>query len=233
MYNNVLGGTFGSIIGNGRGDWSGTVISGNVLYNPISQPGAGVLIKQNQFVTGTPPINHVPDPVDSGGSGASGSGGQYGNGGGGDQTGNGQTGGSTGNTAGDGTTPSDVPATLTAAAEISAATFNSSSGATVAADGTVSANGGNWIRFDRIDFGTGVKKLQMQLAAARRRPACQAALDTLDGRVLGSLSAGPGKHRGARHTQTAHVGKVTGVHALYLVFSGKRGPINLDWFSFK
>lgn len=126
------------------------------------------------------------------------------------------------------------PTTHAASSDIAAGAFDSMSGVQADSTGFI-AGSGSWVQYALVDFGTtGVKTVQMQLAALAKKMnlRVQLRLDSPTGPVLATLQIPGGKHGMAPHTQRAPVRKVTGVHALYLLFSGRTGQANVSSFSF-
>ena len=219
VYNNVLAGWMASVTGNGRGDWGGTAINNNTLYGPILQPGGGVAMYANAFSGGAPrialPPTPAPDVLPSYGRAQAGASGSS----------------STGSASG--TVPADAanPAPISAFGTVVAASFTSISQGTSNADGSVALPPGASISFGQLDFGAGARVLQMELlaAAGSRGLRVEFRLDTPTGQLLAALSP-----RGRKpHLQSARVrGKVNGVHAVYILVTGKAGQAQLGTFSF-
>lgn len=278
VYNNVLAGNGGSVVGNNGGDWSGTTIHDNILYGGINGAGGGYSAWNNSFRQGSPNLNvppppsvpppppaptpgptPTPTPTGGGSSGNTGNGsasgnqsGGYvsnGNGGGGNNSGGNSSG--AGNTGGSSSTgasssgsfvgplrnrPSFVGPTVpkTVLTQIKAASFDSVSGAQTAANGSVSASGGNWLRYSKLNFGGGVNAVEMQLVAAAQRAGLQIQLrlDGLNGPVVGTIHTPTGKSKPTTRIQTARVRKITGVHDLYVVFVGRKGQVDINWLQF-
>jgi len=131
-----------------------------------------------------------------------------------------------------GSPPASAPPS--AASVLAASTFSSASGAQIAPNGSVSAAGGDWIGYGAIDFGTGVKSIQMQLVALTRKLGLriQLRLDSLSGTLIGTLSPSGGRRGMVLHTQKASTRHITGIHALYLVVVGRKGQIAIESFTF-
>ena len=253
VQNNILSGSLNSLSGNGQGDWAGTVVSGNVLYGSIYGEGRGASMSGNSFGTGTPSIPTIPDPPldpswfpptggnaggSSGGSGGS-SGGSSG-GGSGRSTGGGKgTPGGTptpapGPTGDPGVATAPPPVTISAVSTIAAASCTAASGAQTSADGSAVVSAGSWLKFAQVNFGAGVRSLRAAVSAARRAGLrMEIRLDSPTGRILGAMAVPGGRRGRALHAQSASLRRVTGVHDLYLVFTGSRsGQVTLNTFIF-
>ena len=63
---NQLAGWVGSIVGSWNGDWSGTTIAGNALYNPTAATGWGDAVYGNASMGGTPQPHPAPAPAPPG-----------------------------------------------------------------------------------------------------------------------------------------------------------------------
>lgn len=231
IYNNFLAGDAASVLGNGRGDWQGTVITGNTIYNGIVSPGAGAQVYGNQGAAGSPPLSPIPDPPsDTFSGGATGS-----------SSGSGGTGG-TGQKPPPVTQPPPVatpppvtgPSPVNATEQIPATSFAADSAAQASADGSVVAAPGTWLHFSQIDFGAGVNRMQLMLAlATKMHLRVQVRLDGVTGKVLTTLALHGSRRRQGMFLQSARVRKVTGVHDLYLVFMGKAGQqVTLNYLTF-
>jgi len=126
------------------------------------------------------------------------------------------------------------PVTHAAASSIAAASFDSQSGIQTGSGGIVGQSG-SWAQYALVDFGTtGVKSVQVQLAALAKKMnlRIQLRVDSLTGPVLATMHVPGGAHGMRFHVQKSAVRKVAGVHALYLVFAGKTGQATVSSFSF-
>ena len=109
------------------------------------------------------------------------------------------------------------------------------SGTQLGDNGAIVGGAGSWIHFASIDFGTaGAKLLRLQLASLSKTPGFKIQLhaDSVAGPILATLAPAGGKAAARYHSQTARMKKLTGVHDLYLVFTGKTGSVALSWFTF-
>jgi hypothetical protein len=133
---------------------------------------------------------------------------------------------------GDPTTP--APVTISAVSTIVAASYTDASGAQASADGSAVVSTGSWLKFAQVNFGAGVRSLRAAVAAARRAGLrMEIRLDSPTGRLLGALTVAGGRRGRPLHAQTARLRRVTGVHDLYLVFTGSRsGQVTLSTFIF-
>ena len=134
-----------------------------------------------------------------------------------------------------GTPPPTIdPTPRAATGPIFAAAFDSMSGVQVTPDGTVAAPNAAWLHFASLDFATGVKSISLQLAASsvKTNIRIQVRLDSLSGPMIGTIRPTTGRRGLALHIQSAAVRHIKGVHDLYLVFTGRTGQLNVEWFSF-
>lgn len=93
---------------------------------------------------------------------------------------------------------------------------------------------GDWLRLDNVDLGAmGARHFTVRAASGLRGGRIELRVDSLNGRSLGSIEIdGTGGWEQWR-TFTAWLPRIaTGVHDLYLVFHGRKGPelFNLDWW---
>jgi len=96
---------------------------------------------------------------------------------------------------------------------------------------------GDWLRYDRVDFGTRAKRslvARVASGAAGTSILVEVRLDSLTGPVIGSFGAG---NTGGWHSWQivpANLNPTTGVHQVFLTFhSGSTGDLlNLDKFTF-
>ena len=114
------------------------------------------------------------------------------------------------------------------------ASFDSASAVQMDSDGSVSAAPGDWMRFTGVDFATGVKLLEMNLAVPGplRGVKIVLRLDSAAGPILATLRPSRGRFGAALHTQTARAKRITGVHDVYILILGRSGTIQLDSFTF-
>lgn len=95
--------------------------------------------------------------------------------------------------------------------------------------------GGNWVRYDDIDFGTaGAKDIVIRIAlpAAAAGNKIEVRLDSPTGELIGTLITQATGGYGAFAGQATAVGSVGGVHDVYLAFVGGAGIGNIDWLRF-
>jgi beta-glucosidase len=96
-------------------------------------------------------------------------------------------------------------------------------------------DGGDWLRFDNINFGSGVDSFRMNAAVD---PACagqkmELRIDGINGSVIGSITFNNTGAWDNFQPQTTSIPGTTGVHDLYLVGVGGWGIGNIDWFAFQ
>ena len=128
-----------------------------------------------------------------------------------------------------------VRGTRSAFSIIKAKDFDTQSNVSVIAGGTVgNIDNGDYVGFYGVDFGQGAAQVAARVGvpydAATGRMDLH--LDDPTGPVIGSLELrGTGSYF-AFSVQFAPVSLPTGVHDLYLVFTGSSGIANLDWLVF-
>ena len=93
---------------------------------------------------------------------------------------------------------------------------------------------GNWLKFDQIDFGRGVRAMQARVAAGSTGGTLEVHLDTPDGPLLGRCPVAPTGGWQQYATVACSIASVQGKHAVVLRVMGGKGPLlNLNWFSFQ
>ncbi len=96
---------------------------------------------------------------------------------------------------------------------------------------------GDWIKLRNVDFGKGgAAEFKASAASALRGGVIEVRLDSVEGPVVATLPVkGTGGWEEWQTFSTRLSQKVSGVHDLYLLFSGRKGPrlFNLDWWEFK
>ena len=127
-----------------------------------------------------------------------------------------------------------VQPTVTAVSTIRAGSSVASHGTLPVTDGSVTGQGGDWLRYASVDFGKGVNGLDMQLGSDDNNQGLriQVRLDSATGPLLGTVRPPAGKKGKSARIELAHIKKVTGVHDVYLVFVGKKGQLDVQTFNF-
>jgi arabinoxylan arabinofuranohydrolase len=94
---------------------------------------------------------------------------------------------------------------------------------------------GDWIKVRGVDFGKkGAKKFIASLAATDQNGKIELCLDNPSGTVIGSCAVNSTGELQNWKTITCKTQKVTGVHDLYLKFTGTGDKLfNFDWWQFK
>lgn len=94
------------------------------------------------------------------------------------------------------------------------------------------ANEGEYVKYTKLDFGDGVRSLDVRLSRAKATPgAIEFRLDSVDGPILATVDP---KRTGSWQTYVTlnqEVAETTGVHDVFAVFRG--AGVNLNWFGFK
>jgi len=94
-------------------------------------------------------------------------------------------------------------------------------------------DGGDYIKIQAADFGTGAKKFEAKVAATTTNYVIEIHLDSPDGTLIGSLKIKSTGSTSKWVTQSCKVTRQTGVHDVYFVFKGTgSGSFNFDWWKF-
>jgi hypothetical protein len=94
---------------------------------------------------------------------------------------------------------------------------------------------GDWVRYGRVDFGTGVSRFEARLAVAEGYAGgeIEIRLGGATGKKLGTLTTeGTGGWATYETQSTAVAGGAWGVQDVYLIFKGGSGVGNIDWVKF-
>jgi hypothetical protein len=94
-----------------------------------------------------------------------------------------------------------------------------------------SLDNGDWELFHSVDFGTGANAFTASVAAITGGKKIQIRLDSPTGAVIGNLTIASTRGLTTFKTQRTGIRKVTGIHNLYLTFTGG-APANLQSFRF-
>ncbi len=97
---------------------------------------------------------------------------------------------------------------------------------------------GDWIKIANVDFGMNRmnKEFEVMAASALRGGTIELRTDSLDGPLLGEVKiTGTGGWERWQWFGSGHLAPVSGVHDLYLVFKGRKGPklFNLDYWQLR
>ena len=99
------------------------------------------------------------------------------------------------------------------------------------------AHDGDYIRLSNVDFGSGgPRTFCASVASALRGGTLEVRLDKKDGELVASLDVpGTGGWEEWRVLETPALMEIQGVHDIYLVFKGRKGPklFNIDYWQFK
>ena len=107
-------------------------------------------------------------------------------------------------------------------------------GVEIYASGISFVDGGDWLRYDGVDFGAGVTQFFVRIAVPAEFAGRQieVRLDELTGERVGVLTVAATASWDEPTTQQVAIDPVSGVHDLYLRFTGGDGVGNIDWFRF-
>ena len=129
------------------------------------------------------------------------------------------------------------PAVRSAFGQIDARSYNGSAGVTQSGNAIASLDDGDWVRYDRLDFGGGgggARSLRVVLGVPvdSAGGAIEVRLDAADGQLVGSHVVQPTGSYSTRYTQRFSINNVSGVHDVYLVFRSRSGVANVESFQF-
>lgn len=129
--------------------------------------------------------------------------------------------------------PAPAPAP-TSGVVLQAENFDAQRGVFKASTNIGSLDNGDWIRFDDVNFGTGVSKVTAKLAVsnASAGQTIELRVGSASGTLLGKIIPGSTGGWNTFKNQSAAISKVTGVKDLYVVFRGRTGVAVLDSLSF-
>ena len=92
---------------------------------------------------------------------------------------------------------------------------------------------GDWVQISNVDFGAGYVGFEAGVASATSGGTIEIILDNLNNAPVGRLNVGNTGGWQNWQTASAAIGTVTGLHNLYLRFSGGSGYLlNVDWWRF-
>jgi hypothetical protein len=97
-------------------------------------------------------------------------------------------------------------------------------------------DGGDWLKYDQIDFETGVSFVAVDLAIGEREAKVKFHLDRVDGPVIAELipvSTGGWNIFQVQETPVNADAKTVGIHDLYITFHGARGLPDLRTIQFR
>lgn len=96
---------------------------------------------------------------------------------------------------------------------------------------------GDWIKVRNVDFGSGgPSRFKASVASALRGGAIEVRMDSVAGPLVARIDVpGTGGWENWKVLETKALMEVPGVHDIYFVFTGRKGPklFNFDWWEFK
>lgn len=96
---------------------------------------------------------------------------------------------------------------------------------------------GDWIKVRNVDFGSGgPSRFKASVASALRGGAIEVRMDSVAGPLVARIDVpGTGGWENWNELETKALMEVPGVHDIYFVFTGRKGPklFNFDWWEFK
>lgn len=117
---------------------------------------------------------------------------------------------------------------------IPAATYSAHKGIKEPRPGVVGdTDGGDWVKYDQIDFGAGVSSVAVDLAIGEREALIEFRLDTVDGPAIATLIPKSTGDWNTFQIQEAPAQSTNGVHDLFITFAGARGLPDLRSIQFK
>jgi hypothetical protein len=117
---------------------------------------------------------------------------------------------------------------------IPAVTYSAHKGIKEPRPGVVgNTDGGDWIKYDQIDFGSGVASVAVDLAIGEREATLGFRLDAPDGPVIATLIPKSTGDWSTFQIQEAPAQSTSGIHDLYITFAGARGLPDLRSIQFK
>lgn len=98
------------------------------------------------------------------------------------------------------------------------------------------SSNGSWAEYRNIEFGLGVKSVDVRMASGGTGGTLQFRLDSVTGPLIAEAAIAPTGGWQAWQTVNARVSSTSGMHDVYVVFAGSTGSGgigNLNWFQFK
>ena len=96
---------------------------------------------------------------------------------------------------------------------------------------------GDWIKVRNVDFGSGgPSRFKASVASALRGGAIEVRMDSVAGPLVARINVpGTGGWENWKTLEAKALMEVPGVHDIYFVFTGRKGPklFNFDWWEFK
>ena len=130
--------------------------------------------------------------------------------------------------------------TIDARRAIRASSFTASKGvqteATTDTDGGLDAgfaDGGDWLTYDHVDFGSGVTSVEARVSSAGSGGTIELHLDGPAGPLVGTVPVAVTGGWQQWTTVSGAISGANGVHSLAVVFRGGQSVGNLNWFRFK
>uniref|UniRef100_A0A4Y8PQD0 Carbohydrate-binding protein n=1 Tax=Paenibacillus athensensis TaxID=1967502 RepID=A0A4Y8PQD0_9BACL len=140
------------------------------------------------------------------------------------------------------TTPSPTPTptsgTRSAFVQTAGSEYDSMSGIQLEASSEGGQNiafidNGDYIQFNHVDFGSGASSVNLRVASNSSGGNIEVRLDSLNGTLAGTCAVPVTGGWQNWVTQSCGLNTVSGVHSLYLKFTGGSGALfNVNWFKF-
>ncbi|MGL1886716.1 MAG: family 16 glycosylhydrolase [Reichenbachiella sp.] len=113
---------------------------------------------------------------------------------------------------------------------IEAESFDKTQGVDIDGDIISHIDGGDWLRYDDINFSIGPASIQIQLSQVEYGGRLEFHIDSLDGETIAIFHPSPTGDWSRFDLQDTELENVTGVHTLYVEAVGAEGLCNIDWF---
>ncbi len=92
---------------------------------------------------------------------------------------------------------------------------------------------GDWVKFDGLDFGDGASFFEARVSSASSGGKIELRLDSPTGKLIGTCNVSGTGGWQSWETKSCNVSGVSGLHNLYLVFTGSGGfLLNINWWKF-
>ena len=131
-----------------------------------------------------------------------------------------------------------IPDSKSAYTQIEAESYDTQSGAqtetcTEGGEDVGYIENGDWIKVKGVDFGSGAASFDARVASAANGGNIELRIDSLTGTLVGTCAVESTGGWQTWATKSCNVTGATGVHDLYLKFTGESGYLfNLNWFKF-
>jgi hypothetical protein len=128
-----------------------------------------------------------------------------------------------------------VQGTMSFTAHVEAEAFDAMNGVEIQYDRIGSCDNGDWVKYGQISLGTGGGTFRTRMAApsANAGQTVQVRVDATNGPVIATLTSTDTGGWDSYAVESAPYSGATGTHDIYILFVGKSGIGNFDWFEFQ